>query len=99
MNIHNHLNSLLDGKLGSLAKEIAEEKLKEKLNKRLLPIKVLEGKIEDEIITFENKEVGKVIINNKYPFGLIKTNNENFSFEKIYQCGEAKIQVIKPSWL
>ena len=24
-NIHNHLNSLLDGKLGSLAKEIAEE--------------------------------------------------------------------------
>ena len=77
----------------------ARIKLKEKLNKRLLAIKVLEGKIEDEIITFENKEVGKVIINNKYPFGLIKTNNENFSFEKIYQCGEAKIQVIKPSWL
>ena len=57
----------------------ARMKLKNKLRRRLLPIKV-EGeiKIGSEII-FNNNKIGKVLINDPYPFGLIKLSEPDFS--------------------
>ena len=77
----------------------ARIKLRAKLNKRLFAIKVLEGNINSEKIFLEDKEVGKILINNKNPFALIKYQNENFNFENVYKCKNAKIKVIKPFWL
>ena len=74
-------------------------KLKEKLNKRLFAIKVLEGNINSEEIVLQNKEFGKLLINNNNPFALIKFKNKDFKFENVYKCGDAKIKVKKPSWL
>ena len=77
----------------------ARIKLKEKLKKRIFAIKILEGKINAEEITYEDKEIGKLLINNQNPFALIKFQSENFNFEDNLKCGEAKIKVIKPKWL
>ena len=77
----------------------ARIKLKDKLNKRLLPIEVIEGHLENEIISLENDEIGKVLINGKYPYALIKVKNEKFDFDKTFDCGSAKIKIKKPDWL
>ena len=77
----------------------ARIKLKEKLNKRLFAIKILEGKINSNEIMFEDKEIGKILIDNQNPFALIKFNIENFNFDNNFKCGDAKIKVMKPSWL
>jgi len=78
----------------------ARIKLKDKLSKKLLPIEVLEGsiKVNDEI-SINKKELGKVLISEKYPFGLIKLNDENFVFNKKLNCGSASIKVLRPEWL
>jgi len=74
-------------------------KLKEKLNNRLFAIKVLEGKINSKEIILEDKEIGKLLINNQNPFALIKFQNNKFNFDDIYKCGNAIIKVQKPEWL
>ena len=78
----------------------ARIKLRNKLTKRLLPIKIIEGKIkEGDTIFVENKEVGKVLIDENYPFAIIKFTSENFDFNSIFNVKKAKIKLIKPSWL
>jgi len=77
----------------------ARIKLKEKLNKRLFAIKVLDGKINSNEITYENKEIGKLLINNQNPFALIKFKSENFNFKNKFKCGNSIIKIIKPKWL
>ncbi len=77
----------------------ARIKLKEKLTKRLFAIKILEGNINSETIISDDKEVGKILINNRNPFALIKYQNKEFNFENTYKCGDATIKVKKPSWL
>ena len=75
-------------------------KLKNKLNKRLLPFKILNGSLlDDDNITYNEKEIGKTLISNKYNFGLVKLNNNIFSFDKIFKCGNAEIKFFKPEWL
>mgnify|MGYP001407923964 CR=1 FL=1 len=75
-------------------------KLKKKLNKRLLPFKILNGSLsENDNITYNEKEIGKALISNKYNFGLVKLNNDIFSFDKIFKCGNAEIKFFKPEWL
>ena len=75
-------------------------KLKNKLNKRLLPFKILNGSLLDgDNITYNEKEIGKTLISNKYNFGLVKLNNNIFSFDKIFKCGNAEIKFFKPEWL
>ena len=76
----------------------ARIKLKDKLNKRLFAIEILEGQINSEEITFENKNIGKLLINNKNPFALLKLDNKKFNFEINLKCGDAKIKVLKPRW-
>tara|TARA_B100001250_G_scaffold349383_1_gene320535 strand:+ start:65 stop:946 length:882 start_codon:yes stop_codon:yes gene_type:complete len=77
----------------------ARIKLKEKLTKRLFAIKVLEGNINKEEIILDNREIGKLLINNENPFAVIKFQNKNFNFENVYKCGDAKIKIKKPLWL
>ena len=78
----------------------ARIKLINKLSKKLLPIEILSGsiKIDDDIL--DNKKVlGKILIDEKYPFGLLKFKDESFDFDKKFTCGKALIKVLKPDWL
>ncbi len=77
----------------------ARIKLKNKLNKKLFAIKIIEGNINSDEIFLEDKEVGKLLIKNKNPFAVIKTQNNLLNFENIYKCGEAKLKILKPDWL
>jgi len=78
----------------------ARIKLKDKLSKKLLPIEVLEGSIKiDDQVSINKKELGKILISEKYPFGLIRFKDENFDFDKKLNCGSASIKVLKPEWL
>ena len=77
----------------------ARIKLKNKLSKRLFPIQLIEGELKDEIIKYNDQEIGKVLIKNKFPFASIKYLNENFDEKNEFNCGSAIIKVIKPSWI
>ena len=78
----------------------ARIKLKNKLSKRLLPIKLIKGKIkEDEKIYSNNVEIGKILIDGEYPFALIKYLDKSFSRDKIYQVNNSTFKIIVPSWL
>ena len=78
----------------------ARIKLKNKLSKKLLPIEVLDGDIKiDDQVSINKKDLGKILISDKYPFGLIKFKDENFDFNKKLDCGSASIKVLKPEWL
>ena len=73
--------------------------MKDKLNKRLLPIEVIEGKLENDIVSLEKDEIGKILINDDYPYAIIKFKNEKFDFGKTFNCGSAKVKIKKPDWL
>jgi len=77
----------------------ARIKLKEKLNKRLFAIELVDGKIEDDLIFHQNLEIGKLLIKNNNLFGIIKYRNENFNFKNEFDCGKAKIKINKPKWI
>ena len=77
----------------------ARIKLKNKLSKRLFPIQLIEGELKDEIIKYNDQEIGKVLIKNKFPFASIKYLNENFNEKNEFSCGNAKIKIIKPRWI
>ncbi len=77
----------------------ARIKLKDKLNKKLFAIKIIDGNINSEEIFLKDKAVGKFLIKNKNPFALIKIQNNLLDFESIYQCADAKLKILKPGWL
>ena len=78
----------------------ARIKLKNKLSKRLLPIKIIEGKLdEDESIYYNDIEIGKVLINEEYPFALIKHLNENFNKDFIFKSKKGTLKIFIPEWL
>jgi folate-binding protein YgfZ len=78
----------------------ARIKLKNKLSKRLLPIKLIDGKLsEDEKIYNNEVEIGKVLINEGYPFALIKFLDKNFDKNQILKSENGKFQILVPEWL
>ena len=78
----------------------ARIKLKNKLSKRLLPIEIIDGKLsEDEKIYYNEVEIGKVLINEEYPFALIKFLDKNFDKEKIFKSENGKFEILVPEWL
>jgi len=78
----------------------ARIKLKNKLSKRLLPIEIIDGNLsEDEAIFFNNIEIGKVLINEEYPFAIIKYLNENFNKDLIFKTKNGSIKIFIPEWL
>ena len=78
----------------------ARIKLKNKLSKRLLPINIVKGELnEGESIYYNDNEIGKVLIENDYPFALIKYLDENFSEKSEFNTKEASIKIGKPDWI
>ena len=75
-------------------------KLKNKLSKRLFPINLINGKLyEGESIYNKDSEIGKVLIDNDYPFALIKYLNEKFDEKANFKTKEASININKPDWI
>ena len=78
----------------------ARIKLKDKLSKRLLPIEIIDGQLdEDEKIYNNNVEIGKVLINQEYPYALIKYLDKNFTKDQIYKSKNGSIKIFIPNWL
>ena len=78
----------------------ARIKLKNKLSKRLLPIRLIEGKLkENEKIYNNDIEIGKILIDGEYPFALIKYLDKNFNQDKIYKINNSTFKIFIPSWL
>ena len=72
-------------------------KLRNKLSKRLLPIKLIKGNLEEGASIFNNEnEVGKVLINNDQPFGLIKYLSDHFNHEAEFRSENATFKIKKP---
>ena len=78
----------------------ARIKLKNKLSKRLLPVEIINGKLsEDEKIFSNNVEIGKVLINEEYPFALIKFLDKNFNKNEIFKTENGSFKIVIPEWL
>ncbi len=78
----------------------ARIKLKNKLTKRLFPINIINGKLhQGESIYNDKVEIGRVLIDNDYPFALIKYLDKNFNEKVEFKTKEASINVRKPNWI
>ena len=78
----------------------ARIKLKDKLSKRLLPINIINGSLkEGESIYYNKIEIGKVLIDNDYPFALIKYLDKNFNEKFDFNSKEASLNILKPKWI
>ena len=78
----------------------ARIKLKDKLSKRLLPIEIIDGQLdEDEKIYNNDVEIGKVLINQEYPYALIKYLDKNFNKDQIYKSKNGSFKIFVPNWL
>ena len=78
----------------------ARIKLKNKLSKRLLPIEVIKGDLfENEIIYNNDVEIGKILIIDEYPFGLVKFLNKNFDKNHIFKSKNGSFKILIPQWL
>ncbi len=77
-------------------------KLRNKLRRRILPIKKISGKLfENDIIKYKDNEIGKIMISKPYAFGLIKVvdpNLKEFNNTELV-CGNSKIKIVKPDWI
>jgi len=77
-------------------------KLRNKLRKRILPIKKISGIIkENDTIKYKDSEIGKIMIDQPFPFALIKVIDPDLSeFVNIeLNCGNSKIKILKPEWI
>ena len=78
----------------------ARIKLKNKLSKRLLPIEVIDGKLlENEKIYKDDVEIGKVLINEEYPFALVKFLDKNFDKNRTFKTQNGSLKIFIPPWL
>ena len=78
----------------------ARIKLKNKLSKRLFPINLIKGKLyQGESIFNKDNEIGKVLIDNDYPFALVKYLDKNFDEKIEFKTKEASFKVKKPEWI
>ncbi len=78
----------------------ARIKLKNKLSKRLFPINVLNGKLHEGESIYNNEiEIGKVLIDNDYPFALVKYLNDNFNEKVDFNTKNASVRIKKPDWI
>ena len=74
--------------------------LKNKLSKRLLPIEIINGKLkEGDKILINDQEIGKVLIDNNYPFALVKYLNDNFDPTAEYKSENSILRINKPEWI
>ena len=77
-------------------------KLRNKLRRRILPIKKISGELtENDIIKYKDSEIGKILIDKPYPFGLIKIVEPDLKeFTNIeLECEKSKVKILKPEWI
>jgi len=77
-------------------------KLRNKLRRRILPIEKISGEFfENDIIKYKDRDIGKIMIDEPYPFALIKVVdpelNEFANTELV--CGKSKVKILKPEWI
>ena len=78
----------------------ARIKLKNKLSKRLLPIKLIKGELnQDDLIYSGEFEIGKVLINGLYPFALVKYLDDHFIGKKEFKSKNTKLKIKIPAWI
>jgi folate-binding protein YgfZ len=78
----------------------ARIKLKNKLSKRLFAIQLISGKLTEGAPIYANDiEIGKVLINDKYPFALIKYLDENFKEGIDLKSENAVLRINMPNWI
>ena len=78
----------------------ARIKLKNKLSKRLLAIQLISGKLTEGASIYANDiEIGKVLINDEYPFALIKYLDENFKKDSELKSENAVLRIKIPNWI
>ena len=81
-------------------RKYCKNEIKRKISKRIYPIEIIEGVIDiDESIKINNKEIGKIINNSKFSFGLFKFKDPEFRLEEILNTSKAKIKIKKPFWI
>ena len=104
--IENNLEELnaLDFKKGCYVgqENTSRIKLRSKLRRRLLPVKLIKGKInENEVIKFQNFEVGRILIDQPYPFAIVKLTDPNINkfLNENLQCESGTIKIFAPKWL
>ena len=104
--IENNLDELngIDFKKGCYVgqENTSRIKLRNKLRRRILPVKEIAGEIlENDIIKYKNSEIGKIMIDKPYSFALVKVVEpdlkELINTELI--CGESKVKILKPEWI
>ena len=77
-------------------------KLRNKLRRRILPIKKISGDIlENDIIKYKDMEIGKIVIDKPYSFGLIKVIDPDIKefINNELKCGKSKVKILKPDWI
>jgi folate-binding protein YgfZ len=78
----------------------ARIKLKNKLSKRLLAVEIIEGLLDQDDLIYNGEfEVGKVLINDEYPFALVKYLDDHFINQIEFKTKNAKLKIIKPYWI
>jgi len=76
--------------------------LKNKVNKRLFALQIINGKVEKgQKITLGDEEIGKVLIDDLFPFALIKINkdNKNLIINKELKTNTAFVKINVPNWM
>jgi folate-binding protein YgfZ len=76
--------------------------LKNKVNRRLFAINTILGEVaENQKIMLGNDEIGKVLIGNPFPFGLVKINknNKNFIINETLKTETSTLKIIIPNWI
>ncbi len=77
-------------------------KLRNKLRRRILPIKKISGEVmENDIIKYKDSEIGKIMIDKPYSFALIKVVDPDLKeFANMdLTCGKSKVRILKPDWI
>ena len=77
-------------------------KLRNKLRRRILPIQKISGNIlENDIIKYKDMEIGKIVIDKPYSFGLIKVVDPDIKefINTELTCGKSRVKILKPNWI
>ncbi len=77
-------------------------KLRNKLRRRILPIKKISGEFsENDVIKYKDAEIGKIMIDGSYSFGLIKVVDPDLKefINTDLICGKSIVKILKPKWI
>jgi len=104
--IENNLDELngIDFKKGCYVgqENTSRIKLRNKLRRRILPVHKITGEIyENDVIKYNDTEIGKIMIDKPYSFALIKVvepDLKEFTNTELL-CGKSKVKIFKPEWI